>query len=520
MWLFLACTGDQPKDQIDTPADSGPVADTDSGEDSGGDRGDSGDDTGGDTAEPVVFDTTVDVIVVGTGPAGAAATVTAMDAGATVIVFEREEEAGMGMRLAGLVFGAGTRWQAEDGVEDSPEAAIAEWPEITGANASQGVQDFVQNSAANLEWLAAKGAEVEGPMEDLDAGSVARLHQMGWEDDPWPTFTEGYEPELRLGVEVTEPVMADGVVVGVRWRDTVTGEEGATGAAAVVVATGGFLRNRDRVNAAVPALADRELLYETNPSSNGGGLPFLDLAGAGSLRPEDIGMYVHALQDPGEAEGEALVAFMPDGMVLVDKDGNRFIDEEWSKSFDLFDRLPSGEVYGITSGPNAENLTFMRPAYNWVVLDEPEMLTVPDIEDLGSTDIFVEEDPSTLATAVGLDPDTFVATLDAYNTAAYTGTADAFGREPEAGEAVDGPPFVAVRLTPGLAKAFGGVATDASGHVLTPTGEEIPGLFAAGEVTGMVLGGGGGDGFSGSVNACYWSGRVSGGNAAARALGE
>jgi hypothetical protein len=36
----------------------------------------------------------------------------------------------------------------------------------------------------------------------------------------------------------------------------------------------------------------------------------------------------------------------------------------------------------------------------------------------------------------------------------------------------------------------------------------------------MVLGGGGGDGFSGSVNACYWGGRVAGAHAAARALGE
>lgn len=516
MWFLLACTGDEPNEQVDSPADSGPVADTDSGGDTGGDSGDSG----GDSAEPVVFDTTVDVIVVGSGPAGAAATVTAMEAGATVIVFEREEEAGMGMRLAGLVFGVDTRWQAAEGVSDSVEAAIAEWPEITGANASEGVQAFITNSGANLEWLEAKGAEIVGPMEDLDAGSVARLHQMGWDDDPWPTFTEGYEPELRLGVEVTEPVVHEGVVVGVRWRDTVTGEEGATGAGAVVIATGGFLRNRDRVNAVVPALADRELLYETNPSSNGGGLPFLDLAGAGSLRPEDIGMYVHALQDPAEAEGEALVAFMPEGMVLVDSAGNRFIDEEWSKSFDLFEQLPSGDVFGVTSGPNAESLTFMRPAYNWVVVDEPEMLSIPDIQDLGSTDVFMGADPAELATLAGLDPDTFTATLDAYNTAAYTGTADAYGREPQPEEAIDGAPFVAVRLTPGLAKAFGGVATDASGHVLTSTGEPIPGLFAAGEVTGMVLGGGGGDGFSGSVNACYWSGRVAGASAAASALGE
>ncbi|MBM4389592.1 MAG: FAD-binding protein [Deltaproteobacteria bacterium] len=515
MWLFLACSGDEPSEGVETPADSGPEDETDSGPEDETDSGDTA-----DTGDALVFDTTVDVIVVGSGPAGAAATVTAMDAGATVIVFEREEEAGMGMRLAGMAYGVDTRWQAAEGVTDSVEAAIAEWPEITGANASEGVEAFITNSGANLEWLEAKGAEIIGPIEDLDVGSVARLHQMGWDEDPWPTFTEGYEPELRLGVEVTEPVMADGVVVGVRWRDTVTGEEGATGAGAVVIATGGFLRNRDRVDAAVPALADRDLLYETNPSSNGGGLPFLDLAGAGSLRMEDIGMYVHAIQDPAEAEGEALVAFMPDGMVLVDSTGNRFIDEEWIRSFDLFDQLPSGDVFGITSGPNAGYLAFMRPAYNWVVLDEPEFVTLTEVQDLGSTDVFMGADPEELAALAGFDPGAFVATLDAFNTAVYTGTADAFGRELEPGDALDGAPFVALRLTPGLAKAFGGVATDASGHVLTPMGEAIPGLYAAGEVTGMVLGGGGGDGFSGSGNACYWSGRVAGGNAAASALGE
>lgn len=81
-------------------------------------------------------------------------------------------------------------------------------------------------------------------------------------------------------------------------------------------------------------------------------------------------------------------------------------------------------------------------------------------------------------------------------------------------EPLAGAQWFAVRLSPGLAKNFGGVATDVDGHVLDELGRPIPGLYAAGEVAGMVLEGGGGAGFAGSMNACYWGGRVAGASAA------
>ena len=88
--------------------------------------------------------------------------------------------------------------------------------------------------------------------------------------------------------------------------------------------------------------------------------------------------------------------------------------------------------------------------------------------------------------------------------------ADAFGRDLARVGPMEAGPWVLLRLTPGLAKNFGGVATDIDARVLDEAGAAIPGLYAAGEVAGMILGGGGGDGWAGSVSACFWGGRVAG----------
>jgi uncharacterized protein len=69
-------------------------------------------------------------------------------------------------------------------------------------------------------------------------------------------------------------------------------------------------------------------------------------------------------------------------------------------------------------------------------------------------------------------------------------------------------------LRPSLAKNFGGALTDIDAHVLDTDGVPIPGLYAAGELVGMVSGGGAGTGFPGSVGGCYDGGRRAGKHAA------
>ena len=76
-------------------------------------------------------------------------------------------------------------------------------------------------------------------------------------------------------------------------------------------------------------------------------------------------------------------------------------------------------------------------------------------------------------------------------------------------------PLIAVRLNILTRKSLGGLHTDMQGRVLTPTGAVLPGLFAAGEVSGF--GGGGYHGYNALegtfLGGCLFSGRIAGQNA-------
>ncbi|CAN5624513.1 hypothetical protein BH10ACT10_BH10ACT10_19050 [soil metagenome] len=78
-------------------------------------------------------------------------------------------------------------------------------------------------------------------------------------------------------------------------------------------------------------------------------------------------------------------------------------------------------------------------------------------------------------------------------------------------------PLIAVRLHVLTRKALGGLETDLSGRVLTASGDPLPGVYAAGEVSGF--GGGGMHGYNSLegtfLSGCLFSGRAAGRAAAA-----
>jgi fumarate reductase flavoprotein subunit len=472
--------------------------------------------TGADTADTAVeVEATWDVVVVGSGPAGMAAALSAREAGASVVVLERAASAGQGIVTAGQCFAVGTRWQAAEGVEDSVAVAAAEWETLTGEPGDgEGVAAFLEASADTLEWLDAYGEAVEGVFADGDAGSVARLHGLDVHGGGDPALVTAFDGDLTLDAEVTAPILdGDGGVAGVWWTDA-DGTEHAVGAGAVVLATGGFVRDLDLVEGWAPGLAGRELLFEANYGSDGGGVPFLEAAGAAWAAPEDIGVYLHSTQDPEFRAGEAMIGGGLDGGIIVGADGARFADEGLLTSLDFFDLAPE-DAWAVLDAEGASRVLLNRPQYNWADPDLPETLGLPDA--LGAGDVFSSELLGELAEEAGIDSTGLTEAVDDFNDAVTTGAGDPYGRDLTDAEPIGAGPYWAVHLYPGVAKNFGGVATSVSGEVLDADGVAIPGLYAAGEVAGMILGGGAGDGFSGSVCACYQGGREAGGNAAAYA---
>jgi 3-oxosteroid 1-dehydrogenase len=108
-----------------------------------------------------------------------------------------------------------------------------------------------------------------------------------------------------------------------------------------------------------------------------------------------------------------------------------------------------------------------------------------------------------LATTIGLPPDGLTATVQRFNTQADQGRDDDFRRGDSAYDryygdprnrpnpclaALSRPPFYAVQIVPGDLGTKGGLSTDARARVLDPDGSAIPGLYAAGNTSALVMG--------------------------------
>ncbi len=338
MWLLLACDPEPAavrSDSSEVPSDSSEAV---------------------DSAETASVEETVDVVVVGTGPAGVAAALAAEDEGATVVMFERATEPGQGLRLAGTATAVDTPWQRELGIEDSVELASSEWFGITGEPGDlPGVMAYLEQSSNTLVWLEQHGFSIGAPKGLTDEGSVPRAHVIMWAPElpPFTAIMSGRAAEVRVGVEVTGPLMKDGLVTGVTWRDLLTGQVGATGAGAVVLATGGFLRDLDAVSAVRPELAAADPVFESSPTATGNGLPFLAAIGAARYKPEQIAAYLHSIQDPLREEGEALSLFGITRFILVGADGLRFMESAGLSAFEPALEAPDGGAWLIGGGRGA-----------------------------------------------------------------------------------------------------------------------------------------------------------------------
>jgi len=101
-----------------------------------------------------------------------------------------------------------------------------------------------------------------------------------------------------------------------------------------------------------------------------------------------------------------------------------------------------------------------------------------------------------LAQELGLDPDALTVTVSEYNEAigpgefnpqTHDGKATVGLHPPKSNWAfaIENPLFIAYPLTCAITFTFGGIKTDSTARVLSPMGIPIPGVYAAGEVTGI-----------------------------------
>ncbi|GLY39965.1 fumarate reductase flavoprotein subunit [Amycolatopsis sp. NBRC 101858] len=417
-----------------------------------------------------------DLVVAGAG-GGLAGALRAAELGLTVLVVEASAHfrRGNNTSMSTAMFpGAGSRWQTEEGVDDSPEKFVADIMAKTHGQADPRLaRTLADVSAPLVEWLAdSAGLPLELVTDFNYPGhsvprchSIAGRHGSGVIDHLARRVTEHENIELLAPAKLVDVLSdVDGVRAAVvRYPD---GTEEEIPTRAVLLATNGFGADADLVKRHLPEIAGS--LYQGSDQSLGDALRIGEKLGAATG-------FLDAYQGHGAVSASAgtLVgwATIIHGGILVDLEGRRF----------------GNEIRGYSE--YAAELAARPGSTGWIVLDETifeQCQPFQDFRDVVSAGALVwADDAPRLAKATGL-PDSLTEELATAAAIARGEREDGHGRtnweRPLSGR------YAAVRVVPALFHTQGGLLVDEHANVVDPQDRPIPGLYAAGGAAASISG--------------------------------
>jgi fumarate reductase flavoprotein subunit len=433
------------------------------------------------------FEMEVPVVVVGAGASGLTAALAARDAGADVLLLERDlVPRGSTSMSQGYVCAAGTRLQKEAGIEDGPDHFYRDIMDRTKNTADPLVARTVADHAGStVDWLVEKfdiPFRMNLPWAGFFGHTVNRMHGM-----PSRTGEELHGALIsaadRIGVDTiagahVDTVYADdqGRVHGIGFRRP-DGTQERVGCSALVLATCGFGANIDMVRKFIPSFGNAPYYkYHGHEGNEGEGIAWgMELGGA-------VGN-MDAFQGYGAlAEKYGIIVnydMVMKGGITVNLLGERFSNE----IEDI-----SGQAINVLRQPGGQS---------WIIFDDQRRKLVenfPEYRDLsalgavrsGST---AEE----LAAAINVPADALVQTFASVERMVRGEIACPFGRS-FAGNAPLSPPYHAISSTGALFHTQGGLQVDGDAQVVGGAARSISGggpsgyLPAAGLCTAVTLG--------------------------------
>jgi flavocytochrome c len=438
-----------------------------------------------------------DVAIIGGGGAGIPAAIEVASAGGKCVVLEQANECGGTAAISGggccIV---GTPLQRAQGIEDTPDIAFEDWVKWGGGAADEVWARFYLEHTLNdlYHWAERCGAKWVD-MKFQEGNSVMRWHRpdnnglglmiaLVKTADSMPNIT------IMTSTSASQLITNQGRVSGVMARKN--NEAIEIGAKAVVVATGGFNSNLDMVLEHRPEFKKFKVMEGSGLGAKGEGHKMIKQLGGYFTHMEHIWFYVYATpdyRDPKQRRG--LVFRMVPGYVWFNQQGKRFHNES------------------LTGGASATPaLLAQNPPHAWAIADTP-MLAKIDIADpyyrrgdvidrvkveelLNSSPYIKKADTlEELGRKTGVENlNNFLAEIEEYNRCFDKGLdkEPKFGKSLKMSKKFDTPPFFAIQIFPLARKNFGGVKTDLHCRVLNKYFDPIPGLYAAGEVSGMAGG--------------------------------
>jgi len=426
-----------------------------------------------------------DVVVVGGGGAGLSAALSAREHGARVLLAEAAAQTGGSTALSGgAVVAAGTSVQRAAGITgDSAQEfydffmAVNRWdvePSI--------VRRYAMEGAAAIDWLIGHG--VSFAPEEVVRGEIERLPRLHRAGGLGAGLTSAltrscvqHGVDIAFGTRVDDLAVREGAVTGVR-----AGDQEVT-AGAVVLASGGFANNHDLLAQHMPFARPflDEFRSPAAPTNRGDGLVMAQRLGASTAGEDRAQVLLSAgiVHDPEPV--------LPGWLICVDPSGRRFVDET------------------VVGNQVMSPLARSRGGVCWAIFDDAALHAArgsgsrygAGLWTMDTLSRAVQEgkiaranDLRTLGQELGLPPEVLSTTVKRYNDDVASGTDSLFFKNPAVMVECRTPPFYGVALRPTMMPVTNfGLRIDADGRVLRAVDDlPIPGLFAAGEITGNVVG--------------------------------
>lgn len=427
---------------------------------------------------------TFDVVVVGSGGAGFSAAIEAKEAGKSVVLIEKMPAVGGNTLISGAEMNVPNNWVQEKlGIKgDSPEKMAEDT--IKGGDElgdPHMIQVMTENALDAATWL-----KDDIKVEFLDD----QLFQFGGHSYKRALIPKGHtgqevitkfrakadklEIPIKLNTTAKELIQENNRITGVKAENkegqmiTYKAKNG------VVLTTGGFGSNvemRKKYNEKM----DESYMSTVTEGSTGDGIIMAEAVGADLTNMENIQTY--PICNPKTGVISLLADTRFDGAILVNQEGKRFVEELERRD------VISNAILEQTGG-----YTYQLWNDDINKISGTMKVHEAEYEELLKQKMIVKADTLEEAAAFfDIDIQNLKETVKKVNQYAKDGKDEEFNHRGELVSLAKGPYYIE-KAVPSVHHTMGGLVINDKTEVLNKDGQPIPGLYAAGELTGVIHG--------------------------------